>query len=135
MQWTAKLGVTIILVLLIIAVIAPLLVFFIELYSYGEKFLVVEVEDISVSKATNESVVVFRITYSGTIPLRDFKLQVNNLSINIGDVVKGSRLIRVHVELEELTPLLKNSHSATIISFKVAGLYEIKEHVRGGIRG
>jgi uncharacterized protein (DUF58 family) len=131
MYTAAKLGIATILTLLIVALIAPLAIFFVEMLSNPQEFLTltpVSIKELSDGKHVN---ITLKLVYRGTIPLKDLKATFHGVEFTLPVLRKGTYMLS---SVAESSKMKKNGLSATLI-FSLEGLYPIRIQVSGGSHG
>lgn len=128
MQWPAKAGIVVVCTTLVLAVVSPLAVFFIELVANPESFLTLSVADQKVDSATGTATLTLTLRYGGTVPLKDFTLSVLGRTVKLGDVGRGERSVQLALSAEDLQRV---SNLDIAMSFKIAGIYGLKIYVGG----
>jgi len=116
----AKIGLITALILIALAILYPLVVFFIEL-TQNPNTLTLSVESTFYMRDEGKVVVKLKLTYEGSIPLSEFKLTIYHTTLDFGTVEKGvyEKELVVPADVVEHEPLMYH------ISFKIAGLYSI----------
>jgi len=116
----AKIGLLTALILIALATLYPLIVFFTE-FTQNPNTLALSIDSISYTHDEGKVVVKLKLIYEGSIPLSEFKLAIYNTTLDFGTVEKGvyEKELVVPAELVEQEPFMYS------ISFKIAGLYSI----------
>jgi len=113
-------------VLVLLYLLAPLLVFFIEASENREGFLSVNVAN--VTAVGDKAVLTLVLNYSGTVLLTDFRVRVYGEELEFGTVVKG-------VYVKELTApahVVEGGRPSIEMTFRIAGIYGFRVVMRGG---
>ena len=120
----AKLGIAAVSALLVIALFSPLLVFLMEAQGNPEEYMYVKAAARPLNRTHVE--VTVAVLYSGTVPLRDFAVTINEREVAVGDVSRGNNTRTVVLGVGDLGsgPL-----RITALSYRVAGLYYIKVYM------
>ncbi|MEM0086343.1 MAG: hypothetical protein QXV93_01425 [Zestosphaera sp.] len=124
MNTLLKLGIGLVAFLVLSGLVIPAVVFVYELMS--EPNLI----DLKTSyEQLNETStkLVFSITYRGTVPLNDVKLEILNKTLYFGDLRKDSTLTK-YLVLDVSSP---PEHLRVLISLKIAGIYRFELRIRG----
>ncbi len=124
MNTLLKLGVGLLAFLILSGLVAPAIVFVYELTSKP---------DLMDLKASHEQLnethvkVIFSITYRGSVPLNDVRLEVLNSTLYFGDLSENTTLTK-HVILNVSSV---PEYPEVLISLKIAGIYRLELRVRG----
>lgn len=110
-------------VLLILALVEPLAVFFIECLRNPEA-LKVELSEVLQINSTHSLVSTY-IKYSGRVVLKNFKIYMAGEEVEFGEVVAGEYRREIVVPVS----LLRESGGYDI-EFSIAGIYKLREVVR-----
>lgn len=119
-----KLGIGLVAFLVLSSLVAPAVIFVHELMS--EPNLI----DLKTSyEQLNETSIklVFSITYKGTVPLNDMKLEVLNETLYFGDLTRNVTFTKYVVLDAESLP----ERPEVLMSFKIAGIYLFELKMRG----
>jgi len=116
----AKIGVIAVFIVLITGVAHPLLISLIE-FTRNPDLLTVRVESVERLGDRGKVRVKLKLVYNGSIPLSEFKLFIYNITVDFGDVVKGT----YYRELILPAQAIEQSGSEYSVSFKIAGFYAI----------
>lgn len=119
-----RLGVAAVALLFLSGFIAPAATFMQEIMSRPDLIgLTVTQETLNNSAV----VLVFSMTYRGSVPLKDVRLEVLNETLYFGDLRKDSTVSRrLLTEVSRLAGL-----SEFKVSFSVAGIYGVELRIRG----
>lgn len=124
MNTLLKLGIGLTAFLVLSGLVTPAVVFVSELVNRPNLI------DLKTSyEQLNETFVklVFSITYRGTVPLSDVKLEVLNETLYFGDLSKNITLTR-HLILDASS---LPEHLEVSISLRIAGIYRLELRVKG----
>jgi archaellum component FlaF (FlaF/FlaG flagellin family) len=69
------------------------------------------------------STLTINITYSGTVPLKDFKIKIDNKTVSFGDLYTNSTVCR--------SLRITKPPSSVTLEFSVMGLYPVKVRTHG----
>jgi len=118
-----KLAIGISITLLILALVEPLVIFFVESLGNPE-LLKISLREVSMINSTHSSATIV-IQYSGKIMLKNFRISIAGEELEIDEVVSGE--YRKEVILP--TTILEKSRCCDI-EFMIAGIYRMKQVVR-----
>jgi len=121
-----KIGVITISTLIILALTAPLIIFFTEIITNPEKSPQLRIEQIGYTKDKQHVVLRIKLIYNGTIPLTDFRIMLLGEELYFGIVEKGAYEEEINVSVSDIQELSREIS----MYFKVAGMYPIEVHVR-----
>lgn len=124
MNTLLKLGVGLVAFLVLSGLVAPAIVFVYELTSKPDLI------DLKTShEQLNEThvKVVFSITYRGSVPLNDVRLEVLNNTLYFGDLPKNITLTKHIILNVSSVP----EYPEVLISLKIAGIYRLELRIRG----
>jgi hypothetical protein len=131
MYTAAKIGVATILTLLIVALIAPLAVFFVEMLSNPQEFLTITPVSIKESSDGKQVNVTLKLVYQGTIMLKDLKVVFYGIKFTLPELRKGTYILSSISESSKI----KEGGSNVTLAFSLDGIYPIKIQVSGGSHG
>ncbi len=131
MYTAAKIGVATILTLLIVALVSPLAVFFIEMLSSHQELLTVAPVSVKETNDSKHVNVTLRLNYSGTITLKHLEVILYGVKFTLPEVRKGTYMLSSITEPSKIEEGKLN----VILTFRLAGLYPIKIQVSGGPHG
>jgi hypothetical protein len=119
-----KLGIGLVAFLILSGLITPAIIFVYELTSEPDLI------DFKTSyEQLNEThvKVVFSITYRGSVPLNDVRLEVLNNTLYFGDLPKNTTLTKYVILNVSSVP----EYPEVLISLKIAGIYRLELRIRG----
>jgi hypothetical protein len=119
-----KLGIGLVAFLILSGLITPAIIFVYELTSKPDLI------DFKTSyEQLNETHVklVFSITYRGSVPLNDVRLEVLNNTLYFGDLPKNTTLTKYVILNVSSVP----EYPEVLISLKIAGIYRLELRIRG----
>jgi len=116
----AKTGIAVVLTLIVLATISPLAIFLIEI---SQDPNILSITDFNIKQLEgNQLELTITISYSGSVPLKDFTLRILNETIKYGDIARGNYTGRIIISSDRL-------HGQELkieeYSFKIAGLYRL----------
>lgn len=114
-------------VLVILALIHPLIVFFQHVVENPKSSLDINIVNYSVRDET--VTLVIELIYGVPIPLGDFKLSICGVEKHLGELKPGNYTLTVEASLEEC-----ESSRYAELSFSIAGLYRLKVVVRDWLK-
>ena len=111
-------------ILVVLAVASPLVVFLLEAVSDPQGILRIHVAGMALDES-GVLMVELVLEYKGSVPLKDFTLEVLGEKVLVGDVVRGNYTVKVRV------PELHDPVDASVkAEFKLAGLYSFSINVK-----
>lgn len=119
-----KLGIGLVAFLVLSSLLIPAAIFVYELVSKPDLI------DLRTSyEQLNETSIklVFSVTYRGTVPLSDVKIEILNKTLYFGDLTKNTTLTRYVVLNVGALP----ERPEVLMSLKIAGIYRLELRMRG----
>lgn len=124
MNTLLKLGVGLVAFLVLSSLLIPAAIFVYELVSKPDLI------DLKTSyEQLNETSIklVFSVTYRGTVPLSDVRIEILNKTLYFGDLPKNTTLTKYVVLSVGTLP----EHPEVSMSLKIAGIYRLELRMRG----
>ncbi|MEO3993400.1 MAG: hypothetical protein QN229_03720 [Desulfurococcaceae archaeon TW002] len=124
MNTLLKLGIGLIAFLVLSSLLIPAAIFIYELVSKPDLInLKTSYEQLNETSIK----LVFSITYKGTIPLSDVKIEIFNKTLYFGDLPKNTTLTKYVV----LNIITLPERPEVLMSLKIAGIYRLELRMRG----
>lgn len=123
-----KIGVITISILIILALVSPLIIFFTEIITNPEKSPQLRIEQIGYTEDQQYITLKIELIYNGTIPLTDFEITLLGKELYFGVVEKGIYEKYINVSISSIQELLREIN----MYFKIAGIYPVEVRVKGG---